>query len=100
MNFDDVIELHKRGKVSDVTMGYCLSRALYSPVWSVRELAIQHPNATVAHIDKALRDGNLGVRMSAIEHPNVAAAHIDKAKKDGSGIIRQSALLVKKERNL
>ena len=100
MNFDDVEFLNKEGKISDVTMGYCIDKALTDRAWYRRNLAIKHPNATAAHIDKALRDGNLGVRMAAIEHPNVTAAHIDKALNDCSYVIRETAMRIKKERNL
>ena len=53
----------------------------------IRRAAILHPNATAAHIDRALGDKELSVRGKAIEHPNATAAHIDRALRDKDSII-------------
>ena len=66
LSFDDVIELHKQGKISDVSMEYCIGMALTNQNWNIRYLAVLHPKATSAHIDKALDDDNPYVRSAAI----------------------------------
>ena len=64
-----------------------IDRALSDKNSGIRWTAIQNPNATAAHIDRALGDKELSVRGKAIEHPNATAAHIDRALRDKDSII-------------
>ena len=59
--------------------------------WSDRAVAIQHPNATKEHIDKALNDTNPFVRDAVIEHPKATKEHLDKALNDRDLSIRRAA---------
>ena len=118
--------MNKGGKISDVTIGYCLSKRLALGAYHVERYVIQHPkantehidkvldsenfwlrvdamkhpNVTIANIDKALDDPHYTVRLTAIKHPKATAAHIDKASKDSVHVVRENALIIKKERNL
>ena len=59
-----------------------ISKMLDSPKSNYRWAAIDHPNATAAHIDRALGDENEKIRWAAIQNPNATAAHIDRALGD------------------
>ena len=61
---------------------------------------MDHPNATAAHIDRALGDEDMIVRYHATVHPNATAAHIDRALGDDDERVRQVAGNVKWRRNL
>ena len=69
-----------------------LSKMLDSPNFNHRWAAILHPNATAAHIDRALGDKDLRVRRAAMEHPNATAAHIDRALGDEDEEVRYNAI--------
>ena len=69
-----------------------IDRALGDKNYDIRRAAIQNPNATAAHIDRALGDKNVDVRWSAIQHPNATAAHIDRALGDKDLNVRGKAI--------
>ena len=60
--------------------------------WEVRYYAIQHPNASIQQIDKALNDGDIRIRETAIRHPNATREHIDKALNDKYWDVRVAAI--------
>jgi ATP-dependent DNA ligase len=59
---------------------------------SERMSAIEHPKATVEHIDRVLNDDSEYVRRIAICHPKVTSEHISKALNDDSGFVRKVAI--------
>ena len=127
ITFRDITSMHEQGKITDVSMEYCIDKAMGSGGYYDKLFAIQHPKATPAHIDKGLDDDDRNVRYDAIQHPNATSANIDKALKDidvcvrlyaihhpnvtsanidkalgdkDSHWVREEAMRIKKERNL
>jgi hypothetical protein len=80
-----------------------IDKALGDEYWRVRASAINRPDVTIQHIDKALNmTGNtwVNVRLAAIQHPKATNEHILKALNDEHGYISSTAEQIKKERNL
>ena len=95
MNYYDVVELHKRGKVSDVVMSYCLSKALNDDNERVRLEAIMHPKATSENTALALNDSCSLVRYATIKYRKVTSEQLDKATDDVDCLVRHEANFIK-----
>ena len=96
-NFNLASSLHKHGIISDEEMGKHIDKALSSQDYYEKRLAIEHPAATSANIDKALdKDQSSMVRRVAIKHPNVTAAHIDKALGDKDNAVFEYAMRIRR----
>lgn len=69
-----------------------IMKGLLSHSLEDRKNAIQHPNATPKHIDKALDDVSPHVRVAAIKHPNANHENIEKALTDHHVMVRAAAM--------
>ena len=69
-----------------------ISRMLGSEREFIRVTAIEHPNVTAAHIDKALEDKSDDVQMIALMNPNASPAQINRALNSPFDEIRSAVI--------